>query len=150
MAVGALERQFYALFTELLFAPDPVPGDLPGQHDRDRWPELRSAIAARFASRTREEWTMVFEGTDACVSPVLSMTEAPRHPHLAARGTYVTQGGVLQPAPAPRFSSGPLRAGRIPAPGEHTREVLAELGIPDIGVLLADGVVADGVVASGA
>ncbi|MGH3169714.1 MAG: CaiB/BaiF CoA transferase family protein [Trebonia sp.] len=140
MAVGALERQFYARFTELLFAPEPVPGDLPGQHDRDRWPELRAVIAARFASRTREEWTAVFEGTDACVSPVLSMTEAARHPHLAARGTYVTSGGVLQPAPAPRFSSGPLAPGRIPRPGEHTREVLAELGIPDADTLLSDGV----------
>jgi alpha-methylacyl-CoA racemase len=144
MAVGALEPRFYAEFTRLLFAPEQVPGDLPGQYDRGGWPRLRAVIAARFASRTQAEWTRVFEGTDACVSPVLPMTEAARHPHLAARGTYVTADGVLQPAPAPRFSSGPLRAGRIPAPGEHTREVLAELGVGDAEAraLLASGAVA--------
>jgi alpha-methylacyl-CoA racemase len=140
MAVGALERQFYARFTELLFAPEPLPGDLPGQHDQDQWPRLRSAIAARFAARTQAEWTEIFEGTDACVSPVLSMTEAAGHPHLAARGTYVTPGGVLQPAPAPRFSSGPLTPGPVPRPGEHTREILAELGIEDAAELVANGV----------
>lgn len=144
MAVGALEPRFYARFTELLFAPKGVPADLPGQHDRERWPRLRSTIAARFASRTREEWAAVFEGTDACVSPVLSMTEAARHPHLAARGTYLTSGGVLQPAPAPRFSPGPRHVGRAPGPGEDTLAVLAELGVPDVDDLLADGVVADG------
>jgi alpha-methylacyl-CoA racemase len=153
MAVGALEPQFYARFTELLFAPDGAPAALPGQHDRARWPELRAAFTARFASRTRAEWTSVFEGTDACVAPVLSMTEAAAHPHLAARGTYVTVDGVTQPAPAPRFSGGPGTAGpgtagparprRIPRPGEHTREVVASLGLTDIDDLLAAGVIAD-------
>jgi alpha-methylacyl-CoA racemase len=167
MAVGALESQFYARFTELLFAPEPVPGDLPGQHDQARWPELRAAIAGRFASRTRAEWAAVFEGTDACVSPVLSMTEAAGHPHLAARGTFIAPGGVTQPAPAPRFSGGPIldsprsggprpaepvsdqpvtagprSPGTPPRPGQHTREVLAELGVADIDELIADGVVA--------
>jgi alpha-methylacyl-CoA racemase len=140
MAVGALEPKFYATLIELLYAPSGAPAGLPGQHEMDRWAELRSALAARFATRTQAEWTAVFEGTDACVAPVLPMREAPAHPHLAARGTYVEADGVIQPAPAPRFGpavaspaapSGPaaLRAGRIPAPGEHTREVLAELGL---------------------
>ncbi|MBO0804117.1 MAG: CoA transferase [Nocardiopsaceae bacterium] len=134
MAVGALEPKFYARLIELLFAPSGAPSNLPGQHETNRWAELRSALAARFATRTQAEWTAVFEGTDACVSPVLPMKEAPSHPHLAARGTYVETGGVTQPAPAPRFGSAadspaPLRAGRIPAVGEHTREVLAELGM---------------------
>ncbi|MGH3244966.1 MAG: CaiB/BaiF CoA transferase family protein, partial [Trebonia sp.] len=97
MAVGALEAKFYAEFIEILFAPDPVPGDLPAQHDRPRWPDLRARFTARFARRTQEEWSKAFSGTDACVAPVLSMTEAPADPHLAARGTYVTAGGVLQP-----------------------------------------------------
>ena len=148
MAVGALEPQFYARFVELLFAPEGVPGDLPGQHDQARWPRLRELFAARFASRTREEWTKVFNGTDACVAPVLTMTEAPRHPHLAARGTFTELGGVVQPSPAPRFSpdagGGPVRAlepGRIAGPGAHTREVLAGLGFDDVGDLLADGAV---------
>lgn len=147
MAVGALEPQFYARFVGLLFAPDGAPADLPGQHDRSRWPELRAAFTARFASRTRAEWTEVFDGTDACVAPVLSMTEATVHPHLAARGTYVTVDGVTQPAHAPRFSNGSRRPtgsrlpGRIPQRGEHTHEVVASLGIADVDALLADGVI---------
>ncbi|MBO0821720.1 MAG: CoA transferase, partial [Nocardiopsaceae bacterium] len=125
MAVGALEPKFYATLVELLFAPEGAPADLPGQHDTDRWGELRSALAARFATRTQAEWTAVFSGSDACVAPVLPMREAPAHPHLAARGTYVEVDGVTQPAPAPRFGSAAspgapasapaaLRAGRIP------------------------------------
>jgi alpha-methylacyl-CoA racemase len=162
MAVGALEPKFYATLIELLYAPSGPPAGLPGQHEMDRWAELRSALAARFATRTQAEWTAVFEGTDACVAPVLPMREAPAHPHLAARGTYIEVDGVPQPAPAPRFgpaaaspaapaapaspaapagspapvapaSPAALRAGRIPVPGEHTREVLTELGMDDIG-----------------
>jgi alpha-methylacyl-CoA racemase len=146
MAVGALEPQFYARFTELLFAPEGVPDDLPGQEDRARWPEMRERFAARFASRTQQEWTKIFDGTDACVAPVLTMTEAPRHPHLAARGTYTELDGVVQPAPAPRFSGaeGPaaaLAAGHIARPGAHTGEVLTGLGFGDVEDLLSDGVV---------
>jgi alpha-methylacyl-CoA racemase len=142
MAVGALEPQFYARFLELLFAPDGPLTDLPAQHDRARWPELRARFAGRFATRAQAEWTKVFEGTDACVAPVLSMTEAPRHPHLAARGTYADVDGVVQPAPAPRFSgAGRLEPGRMTQAGEHTREVLAGLGFGDVAELLAEGVV---------
>jgi len=148
MAVGALEPQFYAEFTGILFAPQEVPADLPAQHDRPRWPELRQRLAARFAELSQEEWTKRFSGTDACVAPVLSLLEAPGDPHLAARGTYVTVAGVVQPAPAPRFAamphSGPINAappGRIAKLGEHTREVLTALGFPDVAELLADGAV---------
>jgi alpha-methylacyl-CoA racemase len=148
MAVGALEPQFYAEFTRLLFAPEPVPGDLPAQHDQARWPELRSRFGARFRERSQAEWSKAFLGTDACVAPVLSMTEAPGDPHLAARGTYVTAGGVVQPAPAPRFGAGPpgapisaLPAGPIGPAGADTRAVLTELGFDDADELLAAGAV---------
>ena len=146
MAVGALEPQFYAEFTRLLFAPAGVPGDLPAQHDRARWPELRSRFAARFAERSQGEWSRTFLGTDACVAPVRSMTEAPGDPHLAARGTYVAPGGVVQPAPAPRFGAGvpgtavdALPARPIRPAGADTRAVLTELGFDDTDELLASG-----------
>ncbi|WP_037573769.1 CaiB/BaiF CoA transferase family protein [Phaeacidiphilus oryzae] len=130
MAVGALEPQFYAEFAELLgLGPD-----APGQHDHSRWPELRERIAARFGTRTREEWSAVFEGTDACVAPVLRLRQAAGHPHMAARGTYLTpEDGVLQPAPAPRFSETP-GALRLPpaAPGEHGAEVARDWGVPGL------------------
>lgn len=146
MAVGALEPQFYAAFTEILFAPEGLPGDLPAQHDRPRWPELRARFAARFAERSQEEWTKAFSATDACVAPVRTMTEAPADPHLAARGTYVTLDGVVQPAPAPRFGDGTpgapigaLTPGPVASPGADTREVLTSLGFPDADELLASG-----------
>ena len=147
MAVGALESAFYAEFVRLLFAPEGTPDDLPGQHDQARWPDLRERFAARFASRTQEEWTKIFDGTDACVAPVLTMSEAPGHPHLAARGTFSEAGGVAQPAPAPRFTesaSGSIGApapGRIARPGAHTRDVLAGLGFSDAEDLLSEGAV---------
>jgi len=148
MAVGALEPQFYAAFTEILFAPEGLPGDLPAQHDRPRWPELRSRFAARFAARSQQEWTKAFSATDACVAPVRTMTEAPADPHLAARGSYVTLDGVVQPAPAPRFGDGTagepigaLTPGPVARQGAHTREVLTSLGFADADELLADGAV---------
>ncbi len=148
MAVGALEPQFYAAFTGILFAPEAIPADLPPRHDRARWPELRSRFAARFAERSQEEWTKAFSGTDACVAPVRTMTEAPADPHLAARGTYLDVDGLLQPAPAPRFSDGqpgvPIGAlppGPITRTGAHTREVLTALGFADTEDLLAAGAV---------
>ncbi|WP_432016990.1 CaiB/BaiF CoA transferase family protein [Streptomyces hydrogenans] len=127
MAVGALEQRFYAEFARLLDLPDAdgLRGDLA------RWPELREAVAARFWSRTRAQWTEVFEGTDACVAPVLSLREAPGHPHLAARATFAEHGGLVQPAPAPRFSATPgtLRTG--PAlPGADTAEVARDWAVP--------------------
>jgi len=147
MAVGALEPQFYARLVELLFAPEGPPGDLPGQHDRARWPRLRELFAARFAQRSQQDWATVFDGSDACVAPVLSLTEAQHHPHLAARGTFTEVNGVIQPAPAPRFGTGPgapdrLEPGPIARTGAHTREVLTRLDLDDVEELLASGAVA--------
>jgi alpha-methylacyl-CoA racemase len=91
---------------------------------------LRARIAAAFATRTQQEWAEVFEGTEACVAPVLSLAEAAAHPHLAARGTFTDAGGVVQPAAAPRFSVTPPGPVGTPArPGAHTREVLTEWGL---------------------
>jgi alpha-methylacyl-CoA racemase len=127
VAVGALERKFYRRLVELLdLGVDPE-----RQHDRSTWPELRALLAKRFAERTRDEWAAVFEGTDACVAPVLSLTEAAGHPHLAARASLFARGGVVQPAPAPRFSATPATAGlAAPAVGADTRAVFQDWGIP--------------------
>ncbi|MDX3232423.1 CaiB/BaiF CoA-transferase family protein [Streptomyces sp. ME19-01-6] len=127
MAVGALEPRFYAEFIELLGIADQA----PGRRDFDRWDELRALIAARFKQRTREEWTAVFASSDACVAPVLSLREAPGHPHLAARATFVDHGGITQPAPAPRFSATPGAVRRPPArPGADAAEVARDWGVP--------------------
>lgn len=100
MAVGALEAKFFAEFCRLL----PLDADESDRSDPSRWPELRDSIAAEFATRTRQEWTERFLDSDACVAPVLSLTEAKDHPQLRARQTYVNAGGIDRPAPAPRFS----------------------------------------------
>ncbi|MFP1628782.1 CaiB/BaiF CoA transferase family protein [Streptomyces sp. 5K101] len=127
MAVGALEQRFYDEFTELLGIRD----EIPARKDFDRWGELREAIAARFRTRTRAEWTAVFEGSDACVAPVLSLREAPAHPHIAARATFTDHGGITQPAPAPRFSATPGAVTRPPAmPGADTAEVARDWDVP--------------------
>ncbi|KUL22922.1 CaiB/BaiF CoA transferase family protein [Streptomyces regalis] len=129
MAVGALEPQFYDEFLELLDLTDFA----SARKDWARWGELREAVAARFKSRTRDEWTAVFEGSDACVAPILSLREAPHHPHLAARGTFTDHGGITQPAPAPRFSATPTAVRTGPAqPGADTAQVARDWGVPDL------------------
>ncbi|WP_328862359.1 CaiB/BaiF CoA transferase family protein [Streptomyces sp. NBC_00306] len=129
MAVGALEQQFYNEFVELLGIKD----EAPARKDFDRWDELRAAVAARFKTRTRAEWTAVFEGSDACVAPVLSLREAPAHPHLAARGTFVDHSGLTQPAPAPRFSATPGSVRTGPAmPGADTAAVARDWDLPGL------------------
>ncbi|MGN6330031.1 MAG: CaiB/BaiF CoA transferase family protein [Motilibacteraceae bacterium] len=138
MAVGALEPQFYAALLAVLDLGE----DVPDRNDPRQWPALRERFAARFRERTQAEWTGLFEGTDACVAPVLSLTEAPQHPHLAARGSFVEHAGVVQPAPAPRFSRTPGALGEPPAhPGQHSREALTDWGVDDVEQLIADGVV---------
>ena len=102
--MGALEPQFYAA---LLAGLEIDPATLPSQMDRDRWDEIRTAIGGAIATRSRDAWMEVFAGTDACVAPVLTLAEAPHHPHNVARGTFASPGGVDQPAPAPRFSATP-------------------------------------------
>jgi len=101
VAVGAIEPQFYRALLDGLGLSA---AELPDQLDRSRWPELKARFAGIFATRTRDEWAAVFDGTDACVTPVLAFGEVPGHPHVAARGTVVSRDGVLQAAPAPRFS----------------------------------------------
>ncbi len=135
MAVGALEPQFYAA----LLAGLGLDG-LPDRGDPRNWPELRARLAARFAERTRDEWAAVFAGSDACAEPVLSLTEAAADPHLVARGTYVTGGGVTQPAPSPRFSRTPGQLPQpSPVPGQHTTQALTEWGLTDAQDLVACG-----------
>ncbi|GAA2284332.1 CoA transferase [Streptomyces ruber] len=133
MAVGALEEHFYDEFTERLG----IAGQAPDRRDPARWEELRETVAARFRTRTRAEWTARFEDSDACVAPVLSLREAPHHPHLAARGTFIEVAGVTQPAPAPRFSATPASVRGGPArPGAAAADVAHDWGIPG---LLKDG-----------
>ncbi|HEX2072581.1 MAG TPA: CaiB/BaiF CoA-transferase family protein [Geodermatophilus sp.] len=141
VAVGALEPQFYAALLDGLGLTGTLPG---GQHDVRHWPEHRRLIAEVLATRTRDEWVAAFAGTDACLTPVLSLTEAAAHPHMAARGTFVEQDGVPQPGPAPRFSRTPgaVRGGpRLP--GEDTRETLPAWGFSadEVDALLAAGTI---------
>ncbi|MFJ6663206.1 CaiB/BaiF CoA transferase family protein [Streptomyces sp. NPDC091383] len=127
MAVGALEEKFSAEFLRLLG----LDGLQDARTDLTRWPELRAAVAARFRDRTREEWTARFADSDACVAPVLSLREAPHHPHLAARSTFTDHGGITQPAPAPRFSATPTAVRTGPAlPGADTETVARDWDIP--------------------
>jgi alpha-methylacyl-CoA racemase len=137
LAVGALEPQFYqALLDGLGMSAE------EGERTPERVPALRERFTAIFATRTRDEWAGIFEGTDACVAPVLSMTEAPKHPHNVARQTFIEVDGVVQPAPAPRFSRTPGAVASPPAaPGAHTLEALTEWGVRDIERLLEAGVV---------
>jgi alpha-methylacyl-CoA racemase len=141
LAVGAIEPQFFAALCAGLGLD---PAELP-QHDRASWPDQKARIAAVIATRTRDEWVEVFDGTDACVAPVMSLTEAPHHPHNLARDAFVDVAGARQPAPAPRFERTP-GAGRrpAPAPGADTDELLTELGMDAdaIAALRATGAVA--------
>jgi alpha-methylacyl-CoA racemase len=135
MSVGALEPQFYAVLVELLGLTD-----LPSRDDLARWPAIREAFSRRFKERTQAEWTDVFDGTDACVAPILPLTEAAEHPHLKARGTYVDRDGVLQPAPAPRFSRTEATLTTGPSvPGGMTREALTAWGVAGVDALIDSG-----------
>jgi alpha-methylacyl-CoA racemase len=126
VSLGSLEIQFYE---ELLEKLGLASEKLPEQMDRDGWPMLRERFTELFKTKTRDEWNAILEGSDACYAPVLTMTEAAQHPHIKARGTVVDFEGVLQPAPAPRFSRTKAEITRGPAkPGEHTDEVLTEWG----------------------
>jgi alpha-methylacyl-CoA racemase len=101
VAIGPLEPQFYALLLDLCGITDPAFAD---QWDEEQWAQLKIRLAEVFKTRTRAEWCALLEGTDACFAPVLDLDEAPRHPHNQARRTFVEVDGVVQPAPAPRFS----------------------------------------------
>jgi alpha-methylacyl-CoA racemase len=104
IAIGAIEPHFYQ---QLLAVAGIDDADFLEQWERTRWPRLKIKLAAVMATRTQSEWMRLFENTDACVAPVLDMTEAPEHPHNVARRTFFELGGLMQPAPAPRFSRTP-------------------------------------------
>jgi len=126
VSVGAIEPQFYAeLCQKLGLSGEPW----SKQNDRAQWPALKQKLAAIFATKTRAEWCELLEGSDACFAPVLSMGEAPQHPHNALRRTFVEHAGVVQPAPAPRFSRTGSELTRPPAhAGQHTDEALRDWG----------------------
>ena len=126
VSIGAIEAKFYA---ELLRLTGLDKEALPKQHDRNGWPKLRERFTAVFKNKTRDEWCKVMEGSDVCFAPVLTMAEAPNHPHMKARGTFVEVEGVTQPGPAPRFSRSKPKVQRGPSKaGQHTAEALADWG----------------------
>ncbi len=128
VSVAAIEAKFHA---ELLRLLDIDPETMPPQMDRGHWPEAKRRLAARFRTPTRDEWCALLEGSDACFAPVLSMQEAPNHPHNRARNAYVELDGVMQPGPAPRFSRTPSDPPTPPEPpgAADPRAVLAQWGI---------------------
>ena len=126
ISIGSIEPQFYALLLEKTGINDP---DFKAQMDRDAWPSLREKLATVIAAKTRDEWCEIMDATDVCFAPVLDLDEAPKHPHNVARQTFVEVAGVIQPAPAPRFSATPGKiAGPPPAIGAHNREALGDWG----------------------
>jgi len=127
ISVGSIEPQFYALLLEHSGLGNGR--ELPHQMDRGQWPVLKQELAEIFASKTRDEWCEIMEGTDVCFAPVLSLGEAPDHPHNQLRSTFTVRDGVTQPSPAPRFSRSQAGIQRSPAyPGQHTAEVLRDWG----------------------
>ncbi|MGA8258105.1 MAG: CaiB/BaiF CoA-transferase family protein [Nocardioides sp.] len=137
MSVGALEPQFFDALVTLLGVKD----SCPGQADMGRYDEMRAIFTETFAGKTQAEWIEIFEGTDACVAGIIPLTEAFEHPHLKARGTFVEKDGLMQPAPAPRFSRTKPEIGTPPpGAGEHTRAALTAWGIADVDDLIERGV----------
>jgi len=129
LSVGPLEPQFFA---ELVQKAGIDAADLSSQYDAASWPGRHEAYAAIFRQKTRDEWAVIFDGSDACVAPVLAFDEVLEHPHNAARQTFVNPDGILQAAPAPRFDRTPARPiGRPPAPGADGEAILAEAGFSD-------------------
>ena len=126
VSIGSIEGKFYA---ELLEKSGLKGEKLPHQQDRSQWPAMKERLKTIFRAKTRDEWCKIMEGSDICFAPVLSMDEAPKHPHNKHRGTFIEDGGVTQPGPAPRFSRTPSKIQRPPAkPGEHTEEALRDWG----------------------
>lgn len=141
ISVGAMESRFYRTFMiGLGFNPE----NIPPQDDQSQWESLKQRVADIMRTRTQAQWLAVFDGTDACVTPVLSLGDAPTHPHNRARSTFVEVGGILEPAPAPRFSRTPPPVPALAAdPGDHDTRVLLEWGVtePEHDMLLSEGVI---------
>ena len=140
ISIGSIESKFYNLLLEKTNLSDDA--DFKAQRDITKWPELSSRLELIFKSKTRDEWCKIMEMTDICFAPVLSMAEAPQHPHNKARGTFLDVEGKVQPAPSPRFSvSGEVTPRIAPQAGEHTDDILNGLGFSseDIGELKANG-----------
>jgi alpha-methylacyl-CoA racemase len=128
VSIGSIERQFCEELIELSGLKDEA--DWPHQMDKSQWPRMKARVAEIFKEKTRDEWCEIMEHTDVCFAPVLSLSEAPKHPHNVERGTFVERNGIVQPAPAPRFSRTPGEIQRPPSfPGQHTDEALAEWGV---------------------
>lgn len=144
MSVGAFEPQFFGKLVELLGIE---PAALGHPMDQSRWPAMKDAFTRRFKEKTRDQWCAIFDGTDACAAPVLTLGELAEHPHVRERHMMVEgPGGLLQPAPAPRLERTPARAGvSAPRDGEHSREVLKQAGLGDdaIDALIRNGVVGE-------
>ena len=142
VVIGAIEERFYRKLLDKLEITD---ADLRNQqHNRDRWPEFTDRLQEIFLTKTRDEWGKIFAGTDACFAPVLSLTEAARHPHAQARNSFADVDGITQPAPAPRFSRTPSGIQSPPAePGQHTEQVLQDWGFSEerIAKLVDDNVI---------
>ncbi|MDO9222720.1 MAG: CaiB/BaiF CoA-transferase family protein [Caulobacter sp.] len=139
ISIGSIEPQFYALLLEKTGITDP---QFANQMSRDEWPELKAKLAAVLAKKTQAEWCEIMDATDICFAPVLTLDEAPRHAHNVARETFVTIDGVVQPAPAPRFSATPgVVQGPPPKIGAHNDEALAQWGFSgaEIEALKASG-----------
>jgi len=144
VAIGSIETKFYQ---ELLELSGLKGEELAPQNDRKAWPKMKERLKALFRTKTRDEWCRIMEGSDVCFAPVLSMAEAPHHPHNQHRGTFVERDGVVQPAPAPRFSRTPSAIQRPPArTGEHTQEALRDWGFSpsDLEKLRTSGAISPG------
>jgi alpha-methylacyl-CoA racemase len=141
LSVGAIEARFYEEFVTKLGLRM---SDLPKQHDRNGWSDLRRRFADTIATKTRDEWERVFAGSDACVAPILALGEVADHPHNAARATFSRRDGVLQPAPAPRFSRTVPEMGSSPRKaGTDTEAVLCDFGYTagEVAALAESGVI---------
>lgn len=140
VSIGSIEPQFYAQLLQLTgLASD---AEFANQQDRTMWPKLKQRLTEVFATKTQAEWCQIMEGTDVCFAPVLTMSEAAKHPHNVARKTFIEIAGTTQPAPAPRFSRTVASLPTAPVgAGANTREVLQSWGIQNVDELITRGVV---------
>jgi alpha-methylacyl-CoA racemase len=141
VSIGSIEPQFYTLLLEKASLTDP---EFQSQMDRSKWPSLKEKIARVMKTKTRSEWDKLMEGTDVCYAPVLSLTEAPNHPHNKARGSFVEIDGVVQPGAAPKFSRTKVEVqGPPPTSGQHNEQILSEFGFSggDIAALKTSGAI---------